>query len=198
MREPMLARWPGKIPAGSSCDAVAGTIDILPTCVALAGGSVPSEPVIDGRDISPLLFGESTESPREAHYYNAMYSSVGAFQAVRQGPWKLALDPQKEGLAGVIPADAAGKAPRLYNLDTDIGERTDVAAVHPDIVMKLLGLITAKNAEIQRDRRPAGVVTNPVTLYPTESGVPSRQKNNKVKQADISRSEAALVHSDGL
>ena len=58
--------------------------------------------------------------------------------------------------------------------------------------------MTAKNAEIQRDRRPAGVVTNPVTLYPTESGVPSRQKNNKVKQADISRSEAALVHSDGL
>ena len=199
MREPMLARWPGKIPAGSSCDAVAGTIDILPTCVALAGGSVSSEPVIDGRDISPLLFGKSTKSPREAHYYNATYSSIGAFQAVRQGPWKLALDPQREGM-GIkeISPDAAGNTPRLYNLDTDIGERTDVADKHPEIVAKLLDLATKKNAEIKRDRRPAGVTTNPVTLYPTESGVPSRQKNNKLKQGDIAGSEAALTHSNGL
>ena len=199
MREPMLARWPGKIPAGSSCDAVAGTIDILPTCVALAGGTVPTEPVIDGRDISPLLFGKSTKSPREAHYYNATYSSIGAFQAVRQGPWKLALDPQREGM-GIkeISPDAAGNTPRLYNLDTDIGERTDVADKHPEIVAKLLDLATKKNAEIKRDSRPAGVTTNPVTLYPTESGVPSRQKNNKLKQGDIAGSEAALTHSNGL
>ena len=194
MREPMLARWPGKIPAGSSCDAVAGTIDILPTCVALAGGTVPPEPVIDGRDISTLLFGKSTQSPREAHYYNAMYSSIGAFQAVRQGPWKLALDPQREGM-GIqeISPDAAGNAPRLYKLDTDIGERTDVADKHPDIVAKLLDLATKKNAEIKRDCRRAGVSANPVTLYPTESGVPTRAKDNKAKKEDQASSEAVLL-----
>ena len=198
MREPMLARWPGKIPAGSSCDAVAGTIDILPTCVALAGGTVPSEPVIDGRDISPLLFGKSTKSPREAHYYNATYSTIGAFQAVRQGPWKLALEPQREGM-GIqeISPDAAGKAPRLYNLDADIGERTDLADQHPDIAAKLQNLITKMNNEIKRNCRPAGLSANPVTLYPAEDGVPSRAKNNPVKEKDQATSEAAHFKSEG-
>lgn len=89
VREPSLAWWPNKIAAGSVCDAVAGTIDLLPTCVKLAGGTVPVEPVIDGRDISPLLFGQTKESQREAHYYFGSYN----LQAVRQGPWKLALAP---------------------------------------------------------------------------------------------------------
>jgi arylsulfatase A len=61
VRVPTVAWWPGKIAPGSVCDAVAGTIDLLPTCVSIAGGKVPVEPVIDGRDISPLLFGKSTE-----------------------------------------------------------------------------------------------------------------------------------------
>jgi arylsulfatase A-like enzyme len=81
VREPSLAWWPGKIAPGSVCDAVAGTIDLLPTCVKLAGGTVPEEPVIDGRDISPLLFGQTKESQREAHYYFSGYN----LQAVRRG-----------------------------------------------------------------------------------------------------------------
>ena len=198
MREAMIARWPGKIPAGSTCDAVSGTIDLLPTCVTLAGGAVPSEPVIDGRDISPLLLGKSTISPREAHYYTAFYSHL-PFDAVRQGPWKLAIDPQREGM-GIekLSPDAAGNAPRLYNLEIDIGERTDVAAKHPEIVAKLLNLVAKMNDEIKRDCRPAGVSAHPVTLYPTENGVPSRAKDNKVKKEDQASSEAALTHSDGL
>jgi arylsulfatase A-like enzyme len=71
VRVPTIACWPGRIPAGTSCDAVAGTIDLLPTFVSLAGGQLPAEPVIDGRDISGLLLGTATESPREAHFYFA-------------------------------------------------------------------------------------------------------------------------------
>ncbi|MBX7210340.1 MAG: sulfatase-like hydrolase/transferase [Verrucomicrobiaceae bacterium] len=67
LREPTLAWWPGRIAPGSVCDAVAGTIDMLPTCVTIAGGKVPSEPLIDGCDISPLLFCQTKESQREAH-----------------------------------------------------------------------------------------------------------------------------------
>ncbi|MGH7139498.1 MAG: sulfatase family protein, partial [Pirellulales bacterium] len=92
VRVPTLARWPGKIAPGSVCDAVTGTIDLLPTFVTLAGGRVPETPVIDGRDISPLLFGQGRSSPREAHYYFAGYN----VEAVRQGPWKLAVAPQRE------------------------------------------------------------------------------------------------------
>ena len=57
MREPMIARWPGKIPAGTVCQEVAGTIDILPTIAWLTGSAHP-EKTIDGKNIWPLLSGK--------------------------------------------------------------------------------------------------------------------------------------------
>jgi len=179
MREPTLAWWPGKIAPGSACDAVAGTIDLLPTAVALAGGTVPAEPVIDGRDISPLLFGKTKESQREAHYYFAGYN----LQAVRQGPWKLAIASQPESMGKGISPDATGKEPRLYNLDEEIGEQTNVASKHPEIVAKLQALAEKMSAEIggtsPNARRPAGEVENPVILYPTADEKPKARKNEK-------------------
>ncbi len=168
VRVPMLAWWPGKIAPGSVCDAVAGTIDLLPTAVALAGGRVPAQPVIDGRDISALLLGTSKESPREAHYYFSGY----ALQAVRQGPWKLAFAPQPDSMNKGTAADTEGNTPRLYNLAQEIGERTNVAAAHPDVVAKLWQLAAAMRTEIGGERpaarRPAGEVAQPKTLYATE------------------------------
>ncbi len=168
MREPTIAWWPGRIAPGTSTDTVAGTIDLLPTAVALAGGKVPGKPVIDGRDISPLLFGKTKKAARDAHYYFNGYN----LQAVRQGLWKLALTPQNDGMGQGMPADAKGNSPRLYNLEQDIGERSDVSAEHPDIVRKLAALAAEKDAEIggknPKSRRPAGEVSNPKTLYPIE------------------------------
>ena len=166
VREPTIAWWPGKIAPGTSCDAVAGTIDLLPTAVKLAGGKVPGEPVIDGRDISPILFGQSTVSPREAHYYFANYN----LQAVRQGAWKLAIKPQNEAMGKDPLDDAKGKEPRLYNLDADIAEHNNVADKHPDVVTKLLALANKMDEEIggksPKARRPAGQVEKPVILAP--------------------------------
>lgn len=175
VRVPTLAWWPGQIAPGSGCDAVAGTIDILPTCVTVAGGTVPAQPVIDGRDISPLLFGKSTQSPREAHYY----FRGNTLEGVRQGPWKLAIAPQPETKGRSTAPDAGGHDPRLYNLDEDIGERTNVADKHPDIVAKLKVLAEKFGAEITANRRPAGETANPRTLYPSEGG--ARAKSNKTE-----------------
>ncbi len=175
VRVPALAWWPGKIAPGSVCDAVAGTIDVLPTCLKLAGADVPPEPVIDGRDLGPLLFGRSNESQREAHYYFASYN----IQAVRQGPWKLALTPQGSARGkGPLEEDAKTN-PRLYNLDQEIGERTNLATQHPDIVAKLTALANAMTNEIggatPKSRRPAGEMQEPVTLYPTEQASHSNE-----------------------
>jgi arylsulfatase A-like enzyme len=168
MREPTIAWWPGKIAPNSSVDAVAGTIDLLPTAVALAGGSVPEQPVIDGRDISPLLLGKTKTSPRDFHCYFSGYQ----LQAVRQGPWKLALVPQNETMARGIEPDADTREPRLYNLDVEIGERTNVAAANPAIVARLKAIADQINAEIGGSaptaRRPAGNVENPAMLYAAE------------------------------
>lgn len=175
VRVPTLAWWPGRIAAGSISDAVAGTIDLLPTAVSLAGGKVPAEPAIDGRDLSAVLFDQSKQSPREAHYYFAGYT----LQAVRQGPWKLALTAQPATPNGA-PADASEN--RLYHLDREIGEQTDVAAQHPEVVAKLQALAARMNAEIggptPTARRPAGEVANPKTLYPSEPAAPRAARRN--------------------
>jgi arylsulfatase A-like enzyme len=172
VRVPTLAWWPGKIPAASVVDAVAGTIDLLPTIVTLAGGTVPAEPIIDGRDISPILLGNSKQSPREAHYYFKGYD----LEAIRQGPWKLALAPQIETMGRSVSDDAKIPGPRLYNLDKEIGERTNVAAQNPEIVAKLTALAEKMKADIGKAdgpaSRPAGKVQNPQPLYPSEGKKP--------------------------
>lgn len=162
VRVPTLAWWPGKIGAGTVCDTVTGTIDVLPTLVGLSGGKVPEEPVIDGCDISTLLLGKTRESARKAHFYFSSYN----LQAVRRGPWKLAVMPQKESKGIDELKDGIGNEPRLYNLDQEIGEQTNRAAEHPEIVEELRGLIEAKRIEIEAGKRPAGEVEHPVMLYP--------------------------------
>jgi arylsulfatase A-like enzyme len=180
VRVPTLAWWPGRVPAGSVNDAVAATIDLLPTFVSLAGGTVPATPVIDGRDITPILLGQSKESAREAHYYFASYD----LQAVRQGRWKLALSPQPEGMGKQAAKTAAGL--RLYDLDAEIGEQTDVAAQHPEVVAKLKALADKMTAEIggktPTARRPAGEVKGAKTLYPTADYVPNDVKKEDAKK----------------
>jgi arylsulfatase A-like enzyme len=196
VRVPTVAWWPGRIAAGETCDAVAGTIDLLPTLVNLAHGKLPADRVIDGRDIGPLLWGQTTTSPREAHYYFAGYT----LQAVRQGPWKLALTPQPETMGRGVSADAAGQGPRLYNLDDEIGEQTNVAAQHPDIVARLQDLAAKMNAELggptPPGRRPAGHVENPVLLYPAES--PPRAKKTRPAANATPVSLDALKMGDSL
>lgn len=197
VREPSLAWWPGKIAPGSVCDAVAGTIDLLPTCVKLAGGTVTAESIIDGRDISPLLFGQTKESQREAHYYFSSYN----LQAVRQGPWKLALTQQSESLSKGIATDAKIN-PRLYNLDDEIGEQTNLADKNPEIVAKLQSLATRMSEEIggnqPKSRRPAGEVENPQLLYPSSETAGGKKKNVPKAQRQPAKELSALKPGDTL
>jgi arylsulfatase A len=139
-REPTIAYWPGRIPAGTTCDQVASTIDVLPTLAHLANAELPSKK-IDGKNIWPLLAGEAdADSPHEAFFY---YWGK-ELHAVRSGPWKLHFPheyrslvgaPGKDGLPGAYHQLKCGE--ELYNLDLDIGESHDVADQHPDVVAAL-------------------------------------------------------------
>jgi hypothetical protein len=177
------------------CDAIAGNIDFLPTFVKLAGGTVPADRKIDGKDISPLLFGETKESPHAARYYYSGYK----LQAVRVGPWKLAIAPQAEGMGLGGPGEPASlEKPRLYNLDVEIGERTDVADQHPEIVARLKQLAVKMAAELGDGKpgpevRPAGVVQNPVTLYPTEESAPKAGATEKQATAQVMTLDSVKV-----
>ncbi|GIW98724.1 MAG: arylsulfatase [Pirellulaceae bacterium] len=138
-REPTIVWWPGKVPAGTTCDAVAGTIDVLPTIAHLAGAPLPQRP-IDGKNIWSLLSGESSESPHEAYFYYWGRE----LHAVRSGPWKLHFphsyrslkgEPGRDGKPGPYQQLRCGL--ELYNLDQDIGEQQNVADQHPEIVARL-------------------------------------------------------------
>jgi arylsulfatase A len=141
-RVPCVMRWPGKIPAGTKCDELAVTIDLFPTIAHLIGSEVPTDEIIDGQDIWPLMAGqEGVQSPHEAFwcYYNR------ELRGVRDRQWKLVFPHEYRSLNGK-PAGRDGKpkpydqvktGKALYDLKNDIGETTDVAAEHPDIVARL-------------------------------------------------------------
>ena len=152
VRVPAIAWGPGRVPAGKTCDAIASTLDVLPTLASLAGAEVPGDRVIDGDDITHLLHGDfDAADPGRAFFYYLRTH----LQAVRQGDWKLHLPREKEppGAAPfarnkhIAPSDRVGFAePFLVDLGGDIGETTNVAEQHPDIVQRLTEL-----AERMRD-----------------------------------------------
>jgi arylsulfatase A-like enzyme len=148
IRVPFIARWPGKIPAGSVCREPAMTIDIFPTIARLIGAKLP-ERKIDGLDIWPLLAAEpGAKSPHEALYFYWL----NRLDAVRSGRWKLHFPhdyghpdpPGGDARPGTLTTQKIGLS--LFDLEADIGETTNVADQHPEIVARL-----AKLAEAARD-----------------------------------------------
>ena len=152
-RVPMIARWPGKIPAGTVCDEVAMEIDLLPTFARLTGAKLP-ELKIDGLDIWPLFRGDAdAENPHEAYFF---YYGRNELQAVRQGDWKLFFphtsrtmkgqEPGKDGLPGKYKKLPVGL--ELYNLREDIGESKNLAEENPEIVERLTKLAEKARADL--------------------------------------------------
>ncbi|NQT40881.1 MAG: sulfatase [Planctomycetes bacterium] len=151
-REPMIARWPGEIPAGRVCRELATTMDLFPTFAHRAAAPLPTDRVIDGRDIWPLLADHpGAASPHEVlFYYNG-----DNLQAVRWKHWKLHLPRTPD----MIPWWQRGKGigrldqPLLYDLQNDRGERQDVALRHPDVVKEILALAESCRTELGRHGR---------------------------------------------
>ncbi len=144
-REPFIARWPGRIPAGTVCEEPAMTIDLFPTVARLTGAKLP-EHKIDGLDIWPLLAREpGAKNPHDAYYF---YYAQNELQAVRSGNWKLFFPHSARSMVGQEPGKDGipGKykqlpvAHWLYDLGKDVGETTDLAAQHPEVVAKLEAL----------------------------------------------------------
>jgi len=157
MREPCLMWGPGRIGAGKVCSELATIMDLLPTFAHLAGATVPTDRVIDGKDIWPLMSGApGAKSPYDAFFY---YSAWGDLEAVRQGDWKCrrtkARKPRRKKGQPVPPTPPEPK-PELYNLKDDIGEKVNLADKHPDLVKRLVALMAAFDAELVKTSRPIG------------------------------------------
>lgn len=138
-RVPTVIRWPAGIPAGKSYNSLMTAMDILPTFAKLAGADFPSDRVIDGKDILPVLT-QGAVTPHEAFFY----FKANTLTAVRSGEWKLHL----------------GKKSALYNLDEDIGEKVNVLKSHPEIAAQLRAYAAAFEADLAQNSRPAGYKAN--------------------------------------
>lgn len=161
VRVPCLMRWPGHIPAGAVCRAMAATMDLLPTFAAIARAPLPENP-IDGVNILPLLEAKPGANPRDHLFY--YYGKQ--LQAVRQGKWKLhfphayrsyqGVEPGRDGFPG--PYNRGETGTELYDLEKDIGERHNVADLYPDVVERLKTLGEKARQDLgDTDRQGEGV-----------------------------------------
>ena len=149
VRVPTVVWAPGRVAPDTVCDEMASTLDVLPTFAALAGTKSPGDRVIDGEDIQHLLAGRFSDADPEKAYYYYLKTHL---QAARQGKWKLHLPrpahqpwlPWRNPNQHIAPEDHLALAePMLFDLEADLGETTDVAADHPDVVARLLQLAEA-------------------------------------------------------
>jgi len=126
LRVPMLVRWPGRVPAGRVSDAPWYFADVLPTLCELAG--VPAPGAMDGVSVLPVLLGGEQEGHLQRPLYWEQHGKGGFWQTVRLGGWK----------AHRFEKDARVE---LYDLATDPAESDNVAAAHPEVVRRLLGVM---------------------------------------------------------
>jgi arylsulfatase A len=142
IRVPALMRWPTKIPAGTTCDALACTVDLLPTIAAMIGAELPKHK-IDGQNILSLMTeGENAKSPHETM---PCYYANDELQAIRDPQWKLILPHKYRTLGGKLggkggipaPYESVAVGVELYNMKNDRSETKNVAQDHPDVVARL-------------------------------------------------------------
>jgi len=159
LRVPCIMRWPGRIPQGTTCTSLATAMDFYPTLAALGSATVPTDRVIDGRDIRPLMLEpDSARSPHEVFFY---YQG-DALEAVRDDRWKLHV--AKRGDAAAMPA--------LFDLRADVGETRNLYTDHPEVVSRLEAHLERCREDLGDARtgqpgtriRPVGRVEHPVPL----------------------------------
>ncbi len=153
VRTPCIMRWPGTINPGTVCTQPAMTIDLFPTIARLIGAELPAHK-IDGLDIWPLIVGEEdATNPHEAYFF---YYHANDLEAMRAGRWKLHFPHNYRSMVGQTPGTdgSPGKYKQmktglaLYDIQSDIGETTNVADQYPEVVQRLLTLADEMRADL--------------------------------------------------
>lgn len=139
IRIPFVAKWTGRLPAGTTFSKPVVSLDIAATALAAAGIAAPPEPRLDGANLLPHLSGKEPQAPHEALYWR-----YGDHHAVRKGPWKL-----------TVPAV---EPPGLYDLSQDLPEKNDLSATQPEKLRELTRLYAGWNAELPAPAWPPSIV----------------------------------------
>jgi len=137
LRVPYVARWPGHIAPGTQYKEPISNIDIMPTVVAAAGGTMPTDRPIDGVNLLPHLGPKPT-----AQAARALFWRDGPYRAIRDQNWKLIVSerPKKDW---------------LFNLAADPTERNNLAASQPEKLAQLKATLTAHHAQMPPPQWPS-------------------------------------------
>jgi arylsulfatase len=138
IRVPMIAHWPGKVPAGTESNHISAFYDVLPTLCSVAGINKPED--TDGISFLPAMLQKANQEKHEFLYWE--FPAYGGQQAVRMGKWK--------GIRKNIFQDSLQV--RLYNLEEDIREQKDVSAEHPKIVEQIEGIFEREHTTPEINR----------------------------------------------
>jgi arylsulfatase A-like enzyme len=120
IRVPMILKWPATLPAGTTMDEMVSSLDIFPSFIGAAGGSIKPSEQLTGVDLLPFLAKKQAIAPHESLMWNY---TVGS--AIRTGDWKLIRLPDR--------------LPMLYHLSADMGEQHDLALEQLDRTRSMLG-----------------------------------------------------------
>jgi len=155
-RVPAVFRWPGKIRAGSTSDALACSIDLMPTVLDLAGIRPPEGHLLDGVSLADQLCEDARPSPRK------MFWQYGKAMAMRDGDWKLILNggkpiADKTGLRPHIhwkAADDGREKVALFHLNDDRSEATNLAERYPERVARMKQTLKVWYDQVQASATP--------------------------------------------
>jgi len=134
IRVPLIARWPGKIKPGRTTDHVCAFQDMIPTILEAVGASRPVPKSLDGLSFAPTLLEKGGQAAHDHLYME--FPAYGGQQMVRMGRWKGV----RQNLLKKPDAPI-----ELYDLEADIGEKSDVAGAYPDLVAKIRGIMEAEH-----------------------------------------------------
>jgi len=159
-RVPFIVRWPGHIPAGSVCTAPAMNLDLFPTLTAAAGITLPTDRVIDGKDIRRLLNGQTSATPHEVIYLYHFEELEG----VRSGNWKYfrninhfimcqPVDKPTTFMGKITKGIFGSDWPNLYNLEVDREECYDLAKRYPEVCKEMLARMVAWEQQVAKNPR---------------------------------------------
>jgi arylsulfatase A-like enzyme len=150
MHVPFVAHWPGEITAGTRSHVPATAVDLLPTLLALAGVPLPTDRVIDGVDLAPLLFADEELAPRPILYYSGL--SLWAVREARFKAHKRRNIPMI-AMPGHSFWPAVPKGPWLFQLELDPDDSYDLSLRHPNQLTQMLARMDYWDTESVRNPR---------------------------------------------
>ncbi len=147
IRVPMVARWPGQIPAGRTSDHILAFWDVMPTLCEVAGVEAPK--VTDGISFLPSMTGKNKQKAHDGMYWEYVRGK-GIARAARMGDWK-------------VVQGKPGAPIELYNLKSDISEKKNVASEHAELVSKMTKFMD--EAHVDQPPHPGPGVKTGVKTY---------------------------------